>query len=100
MLIGPDAPLCFDNLRASFIDHQYDFYKPDPRSEFPTVDGHLSIKTYIGAIENCYNNLKGKQAMHNHEVINLNNIDYGCFHAPFGKMVQKAFMKLVHIDVL
>ena len=30
MLIGPNAPLVFDNARSTFMDHAYDFYKPDP----------------------------------------------------------------------
>lgn len=51
MLIGPDAPIVFENLRSSFVDHTYDFYKPDPKSEYPTVDGHISINTYINAID-------------------------------------------------
>lgn len=29
MLIGPDAPFVLENLRYSFMDHSYDFYKPD-----------------------------------------------------------------------
>lgn len=32
MLIGPNAPLVFENIRASFIDNAYDFYKPNPRN--------------------------------------------------------------------
>jgi len=40
MLIGPDAPITFGDVRSTFIDHTYDFYKPDPFTEYPTVDGH------------------------------------------------------------
>ena len=29
ILIGPNAPLVFENLRSTFIDNAYDFYKPD-----------------------------------------------------------------------
>ena len=43
MLIGPDAPLVFEEIRSTYIDNFYDFYKPVPNSEYPTVDGHLSI---------------------------------------------------------
>ncbi len=50
MLIGPGAPLVFDDVRASFIDNAYDFYKPVPNSEYPTVDGHLSINVYLNAL--------------------------------------------------
>ena len=27
-LIGPNAPLVFDDVRSTFIDNAYDFYKP------------------------------------------------------------------------
>ena len=29
--------------RSTFIDNVYDFYKPNPASEYPTVDGKVSI---------------------------------------------------------
>ena len=31
MLVGPDAPIVADPVRASYMDNQFDFYKPDPR---------------------------------------------------------------------
>lgn len=34
ILIGPDAPIVFDPVRATFIDNQFDFYKPNPRKLF------------------------------------------------------------------
>ena len=72
MLIGPNAPLVFDNVRSSFIDNAYDFYKPNPRkqiignsdssidTEYPTVDGHLSINVYLNALVQCYETLRDK----------------------------------------
>jgi hydroxymethylglutaryl-CoA synthase len=30
-LVGPNAPITVDPVRSTFMDHQYDFYKPDPR---------------------------------------------------------------------
>ena len=48
MLIGPKAGLVLERgLRASHVAHEYDFYKPDLASEFPIVDGPLSIKCYL-----------------------------------------------------
>jgi hydroxymethylglutaryl-CoA synthase len=38
--LGKDAPIVFDKVRSSFMDNSYDFYKPNPASEYPTVDGH------------------------------------------------------------
>ena len=40
MLIGTNASVVFDKVRSSFMDHSYDFYKPNPASEYPIVDGH------------------------------------------------------------
>lgn len=60
ILVGPNAPLVFDDARATFIDNNYDFYKPNPASEYPTVDGHLSIGIYLGAMSSCYETLKRK----------------------------------------
>ncbi|KAI4467883.1 3-hydroxy-3-methylglutaryl coenzyme a synthase [Holotrichia oblita] len=62
MLIGPNAPLVIDRgLRASYMRHAYDFYKPDLTSEYPFVDGKLSIQCYLSALDNCYNLYKKKQ---------------------------------------
>lgn len=58
MLLGPNAPVVFDNVRGSFIDHYYDFYKPDPTSEYPIVDGHHSMDVYINALRKCVVTLK------------------------------------------
>ena len=39
-------------LRAVHMEHVYDFYKPDLSSEYPVVDGHLSIRCYLKALGN------------------------------------------------
>ena len=36
------------------MQHAYDFYKPDMSSEYPVVDGKLSIQCYLGALDKCY----------------------------------------------
>jgi hydroxymethylglutaryl-CoA synthase len=36
------------------MQHVYDFYKPDMASEYPTVDGKLSIECYLRALDRCY----------------------------------------------
>ena len=73
MLIGPNAPLVFERgtyhiqlrflnsqnnnkiigLRSAHMEHVYDFYKPLPTSEYPTVDGKLSVSCYLRALDNC-----------------------------------------------
>ena len=89
MLIGPNAPLIFDDVRSTFIDNSYDFYKPNFNSEYPTVDGHLSINVYLNALSRCYETLKLKHQKRYdlHRECNYHDFDYFCFHTPFAKMV-------------
>lgn len=55
MLIGPDAPLVVEpGLRGTYMRHAYDFYKPDLTSEYPYVDGQLSLQCYADAVDKCY----------------------------------------------
>jgi hydroxymethylglutaryl-CoA synthase len=60
MLLGPDAPVVFDNVRSSYMDNMYDFYKPNPFSEYPTVDGHQSIEIYLNALRSAFKTFKQK----------------------------------------
>lgn len=62
-------------------------------SEYPIVDGKISINCYLEAIEHCYEGLKAKCGGKNL----LRDMDYFCFHSPFYKMVQKAFAKMARV---
>ena len=42
------------------MDHAYDFYKPDLQSEYPVVDGKLSIQCYLSALDKCYQRYRVK----------------------------------------
>lgn len=44
------------------MQHVYDFYKPDLSSEYPVVDGRLSIQCYLSALDQCYRRYKQKAA--------------------------------------
>ena len=99
MLVGPNAPLVFDRgMRAIFMKHAYDFYKPDLSSEYPTVDGKLSIQCYLSALDNCY------QLYHNkHQRLRPEasvNFDAIVFHTPYCKLVQKSLARLSLNDFL
>jgi hydroxymethylglutaryl-CoA synthase len=103
MLVGPNAPLVVDDVRSTYIDNHYDFYKPNPSSEYPTVDGHLSIGVYLGALSNCYETLKRKYRERNPTMtrdLNYHDFDYFCMHTPFSKMVQKSYYHLVLEDII
>lgn len=70
ILIGPDAPIVFEtNVRSTHMDHQYDFYKPDPTSEYPTVDGVLSQNSYLKALERTYEGIKMRSLLAGSEKI-------------------------------
>lgn len=104
MLIGPNAPIVFDRgLRSTYMKHAYDFYKPDLSSEYPTVDGQLSIKCYLSALDKCYQLYRQKyDKLHpNAETsINLNSFDAIVFHTPFCKLVQKSLARLGFNDYI
>ena len=125
MLLGPNAPLVFDEgLRGTCIRHVYDFYKPDLKSEYPHVDGQLSIKCYLEAMDSCYRNYharKGKDASSQQAglidgirmAINgdapkqklpanlqLDDFDHLVFHSPTCKLVRKAYARLLFHDYL
>ena len=84
----------------------YDFYKPKLDSEYPEVDGPVSITAYISAIDASYKafrtkHTKAKKAQNiPGPAFSLEDVDYPVFHSPYGKMVQKAHARLVYNDFL
>ncbi|KAK4884721.1 hypothetical protein RN001_000992 [Aquatica leii] len=102
MLIGPNAPLIIDrNVRATYMKHVYDFYKPDLTSEYPTVDGKLSIECYLHALDTCYQLYRKRAAKKTADtLVDLNYFDYILFHTPFCKLIQKSVGRLALNDFL
>lgn len=106
MLIGPDAPLVLEPLRASYMKHVYDFYKADFKSEYPLVDGHFSNTCYIQALDGCYERYRSKRLAKTHGEANgvankdsfLDTFDYMVFHAPNCKLVAKGYGRLLFND--
>lgn len=134
MLIGPNAPLVFDRgsfsslfsttldtdarddpvaTHGTYMSNTYDFYKPQLDSEYPTVDGPLSITTYITALDNSYSRYREKAAKLKAKAepsdvngsadpkaaVSLRDFDYCVFHSPYGKLVQKGHARLVRVRV-
>jgi len=90
-----DAPLQIDlSKKASHFEHAYDFYKPDPVSPFPTVDGHFSNICYLRSVDKCYQRFLQKFDGDK----DLTNFDHALFHAPYNKLVQKSLARLVYND--
>ncbi|XP_053501570.1 hydroxymethylglutaryl-CoA synthase, cytoplasmic isoform X2 [Ictalurus furcatus] len=106
MLVGPNAPLAFDRgLRGTHMQHAYDFYKPDMVSEYPVVDGKLSIQCYLSALDRCYSVYRNKiQAQWQREGLerrfSLKDFGYMVFHSPYCKLVQKSLARLLLNDFL
>lgn len=80
------------------MEHAYDFYKPNLSSEFPVVDGKLSIRCYMNALDKCYQRYAEKAG--SKEKFTLACADYIVFHSPFTKLVQKSLGRLKLVDFL
>lgn len=118
LLIGPDAPIVFEpGLRGSFMQHAYDFYKPDLTSEYPYVDGHFSLTCYTRALDSSYAaySKREKQIANGTNGVNghangsaepavpktaLDRFDYMAFHSPTCKLVQKCYGRLLYHDYI
>lgn len=107
MLIGPNAPLVFEPIHGSHMANTYDFYKPQLDSEYPQVDGPLSITTYLGALDASYARYREKWARSGStspaaqdpkSACDMDDFDYPVFHSPYGKLVQKGHARLVYND--
>lgn len=83
------------------MQHAYDFYKPNMSSEYPIVDGKLSVRCYFQALDQCYSRYtqKGKRLYHK-TLFTLDDIDYAIFHTPFCRIVQKSLARLMFHDFL
>jgi hydroxymethylglutaryl-CoA synthase len=123
LLIGPNAPIVIEpGLRGSYMQHTYDFYKPDLTSEYPIVDGHFSLRCYTEAVDACYKaynkrertlkSLPNGHANGNGHINGngvtpeadnktpLDRFDYMTFHAPTCKLVAKSYARLLYNDYL
>uniref|UniRef100_A0A8B9Q5N2 Hydroxymethylglutaryl-CoA synthase n=1 Tax=Apteryx owenii TaxID=8824 RepID=A0A8B9Q5N2_APTOW len=106
MLVGPNAPLALERgLRGTHMEHAYDFYKPDLASEYPVVDGPLSIQCYLRALDRCYATYRRKaesqrQQAGAHQPFTLDDFKFVIFHTPFCKLVQKSVGRLLLNDFL
>ncbi|XP_053928393.1 hydroxymethylglutaryl-CoA synthase, mitochondrial isoform X4 [Cuculus canorus] len=106
MLVGPNAPLVLERgLRGTHMEHAYDFYKPDLSSEYPVVDGQLSIQCYLRALDRCYAVYRRKaesqwQQAGIQRPFTLDDFKFIIFHTPFCKLVQKSVGRLLLNDFL
>ena len=99
MLVGRDAPLQVDLLtRTTHATHQWDFFKPNPHSEYPVVNGKFSQKCYLTAFDSCYLRHVDKQRTLRGQSAGSRDVDHMLFHSPYNKLVQKTVQRLVFLD--
>ena len=78
--------------------HAYDFYKPDLSSEYPVVDGQLSILCYLEALDKCYQRFADKASQLGGKPFTIDDASFFIFHCPFAKLVAKSLARLKVID--
>lgn len=114
MLIGPNAPIIFEPIHGTHMANTYDFYKPKLDSEYPEVDGPLSVASYMVGLDGAYSRYrekvyKAKKAagyangeangiVDPKATFSLDDVDYPVFHSPYGKQVQKGYARLMYND--
>ena len=111
MLVGPDAVLAFEpGKRGTYMQHAYDFYKPDLTSEYPVVDGHYSVSCYTQAVDACYKAYNEREeklrttglanGVHGSTEAStpLDRFDHVLFHSPTCKLVAKSYGRLLYND--
>ncbi|KAG6831620.1 hypothetical protein H0H87_004682 [Tephrocybe sp. NHM501043] len=111
MLIGPNAPVVFEPIHGNYMANTYDFYKPKLESEYPEVDGPVSVVTYIAALDAAYARFREKHAKaakraqlagasSEKTTFSIEDVDYAIFHSPYGKQAVKGFGRLWFNDFL
>lgn len=87
LLLGRDAPIVVDRNRIVYCcEDVYDFYKPNA-SEYPVVDGALSIQCYLWALRECATNY-----------ILEETFDHVVMHTPYCKLIQKGCRVLEEVS--
>jgi len=92
----------------------YDFYKPQLSSEYPEVDGPVSVVTYVAALDAAYATFREKLSkaakrahLNGHSTeksaetsFSLEDVDYAIFHSPYGKQAVKGHARMMFNDFL
>ncbi len=92
-------------VHGTFMANTYDFYKPQLASEYPEVDGPLTITTYLQALDQSFiryrekahrlEKLKNGDMTDSKPAARMPTFDFSLMHSPYGKLVQKGHARLV-----
>jgi len=94
-LVGREPAFYVEPLRASYMAHEYDFYKPNLSSPFPVVDGKHSNLCFAKAFDICYELLNSKFSTSG---ISPEDFSYFICHSPYHKLVRKTFSRVYWND--
>ncbi|KAH7730461.1 HMG CoA synthase [Aphelenchoides avenae] len=100
-LIGPDAPIVFEKgLRGCYMSNIWDFYKPvgGVSTEYPTVNGNDTLRSYLNAVDECYATYKDKSLKHTGAARSLEDFHGAFYHSPYYGLVKKAFARMAFTD--
>jgi hydroxymethylglutaryl-CoA synthase len=87
----------FDFGFPSFLPAAYDFYKPNLESEYPVVDGKLSISCYLRALDSCFRDYRARYGAIKGSTFDLlNDAQFACFHSPYTKLVMRSWARLLY----
>jgi hydroxymethylglutaryl-CoA synthase len=98
-------------IHGTYMANTYDFYKPQLSSEYPEVDGPVSVVTYVAALDAAYSVFREKIAkvskrsqINGHATteapLSLEDVDYAIFHSPYGKQAVKGHARMMFNDFL
>jgi hydroxymethylglutaryl-CoA synthase len=98
---GCKAPIKLEKKFGHFASHVYDFYKPNPMTEYPKVDGPLSVSAYLQSALSAYSDWHKKETTTSNEVNSKtisDKFDQLIFHSPYSKIIYKACCQLQLFD--
>jgi Hydroxymethylglutaryl-coenzyme A synthase C terminal len=71
------------------------FPQPNLSSPYPVVDGKFSQQCYFRALDSCYQRYVSKFQKMKGTEFDMSMPAYMVFHAPYNKLVQKSYGRLV-----
>jgi len=83
--------LALDPEVGNHTEDVMDFWRPNYRSN-ALVDGKYSTKIYLKSLKRCWEHFSEQSS------VSYADIDYFCYHLPFGKMAQKAHSHLSRVN--
>lgn len=75
VLVGEDSWLKFGEVKASWTEDVWDFYKADHEVEYPQVDGKVSQECYFRSLRGCYEGFRKEVSLKNSKAIVIHFID-------------------------